>query len=110
VIKTTRPIQLWTGNAGRFFENGGHDFYWEPADRSNRAGHQGHAFTLWRGPINQNHHKSKEREIPRGIFFVEMEPGGADAAIRALNGKERGERILHVRYVQDEDGKDATSF
>jgi RNA recognition motif-containing protein len=46
----------------------------------------------------------------RGICFIEMDRESADAAIKGLNGREMGERTLHVRYVQDEDGKDTSSF
>ncbi|MFH1488299.1 MAG: RNA-binding protein [Pseudomonadota bacterium] len=46
----------------------------------------------------------------RGICFIEMDQEGAEEAISELNGKMAGERRLHVRYLQEEDGKDTSSF
>jgi len=50
-----------------------------------------------------SHHKTGKS---RGICFVEMNPDDAHAAIKALNGREFRGRDLHVRFVEEEDGKD----
>jgi RNA recognition motif-containing protein len=38
---------------------------------------------------------------PRGFGFVEMEDGGADAAIEALNGTDFGGRTLRVNEARE---------
>lgn len=38
---------------------------------------------------------------PRGFAFVQMEDADADAAIRALNGRDMGGRTLRINEAQD---------
>ena len=40
----------------------------------------------------------------RGFAFVEMDPGGADAAISALNGQDLGGRSLRIDEARERGG------
>ncbi len=42
----------------------------------------------------------RDTNQPRGFGFVEMEPDGADAAIKALNGTDLGGRSLNVNEAR----------
>ena len=46
----------------------------------------------------------RETGRSRGFAFVEMEAGAADAAMRALDGKELGGRSLRVNEAQERRG------
>lgn len=43
----------------------------------------------------------RETGRPRGFAFVEMDPAGADAAVKAMNGKDFGGRALRVNEAQE---------
>jgi RNA recognition motif-containing protein len=43
----------------------------------------------------------RETGRPRGFAFVEMDPAGAEAAIKAMNGKDFGGRALRVNEAQE---------
>lgn len=43
----------------------------------------------------------RETGRPRGFAFVEMDPAGAEAALKALNGKDMGGRSLRVNEANE---------
>jgi RNA recognition motif-containing protein len=53
------------------------------------------------GTVNSVHLISdRETGRPRGFGFVEMDPDGADEAIRSLDGSEMGGRSLRVNEAR----------
>jgi RNA recognition motif-containing protein len=46
----------------------------------------------------------RETGRSRGFGFVEMDDGGADAALSALDGRDMGGRPLRVNVARDRDG------
>lgn len=43
----------------------------------------------------------RETGRPRGFAFVEMDPAGADAAVKSMNGKDFGGRALRVNEANE---------